>query len=296
MVSFVATSDVVHALHEARSIALGAYALRPGQMLRALEAAASAGAKVEVSLEGRPYADPTGSLARANRHAIACLRAAGADARLVDRDGTRPAHIKAAVVDGVAFLDDRNWPSGGGNTVVRDDDPRDVSVVRAAVRGYTAADRTLVTDKRAALRQEARVLEGALQTHGEASVESESFTAGTQTYTMLKALAGSGVSVRLLVAQRDVKPGSLGALRILQRAGVAIRLGDATEKLAVGGRQGWIGSANASHGTANQSDWGLRITRRTLRTELLARFDTNWMRAKPLAAPEGQRVPARSHR
>ena len=296
MISLAATSDVVHAINGARNIALCAYALGSGRMRRTLEAAAKSGAKVEVRLEGRPYGDVAGRLARANREVIARLRQAGADARLVDRDGKRPWHMKAAVVDGVAYLDDRNWPTSEDNTIVRDDDPHDVNVVRAALEGYARADRALATNKGNALRLEAGVLKRALQTRTATCVESESFTAGTATYKTIKALARAGVPVRLLVAQQDLKPATRGALAALQRAGVAVRRSGDSEKLAIGTSQAWVGSANASYGNADQIDWGLRVTSRVMVADLRARFESNWAHAKPLAAREVRTVPGRSHR
>ena len=66
--------------------------------------------------------------------------------------------MKAAVVDGVAWLDDRNWAGSGSETVVRDSDPDDVAAVAAAVAGRPGADRHLATTKAGAQRLESAVI------------------------------------------------------------------------------------------------------------------------------------------
>ena len=53
---------------------------------------------------------------------------------LLDSEQT-PFHLKAAVCDGVAYLDDRNWTKRGPEIVIADDAPDDVALVRDALAG-----------------------------------------------------------------------------------------------------------------------------------------------------------------
>ncbi|MBV9737263.1 MAG: hypothetical protein JO177_03745 [Candidatus Eremiobacteraeota bacterium] len=281
MISFTTTAGVIQSMRRAHYIELTAYVLRTKRMLRVLEGAAKAGSRVKVRLEAFPYADPNGRLAQLNRDTVAELRAAGADAELVDRSGRRADHMKAAIVDGVAFLDDRNWPMGPRNTIVVDNDRRDVGVIRDAMGGTTENLRNIAVTKGAALSQEASVLSTDAVQRG-ASVETESFTAGTAPYRAVKLLALRGVPVRLLISKNDLKRGTLAAARALVRDDVAVRITGSAEKFAVAGDRAWIGSANATYGRDDQIDWGITTTDRTLCPQLQARFNSTWRSARPL--------------
>ena len=120
MISLQSVAGFVSALEHARTIALTAYTLRAGSVLDALEAAARRGADVRVRLERDPLDNAAGTLHEANAASLAALRAAGAHAEATEPN--EPVlHLKAAVVDGVAWLDDRNWASGGAERILRDD-------------------------------------------------------------------------------------------------------------------------------------------------------------------------------
>ncbi|MBV9148694.1 MAG: hypothetical protein JO024_02425 [Candidatus Eremiobacteraeota bacterium] len=281
MISFTTTSDVIQRMRGARRIELSAYLLHSKRMVRALESSACNGSRVSVRLEARPYAGADRRLARLNRETVAEMRSAGVDARLVDRFARRPYHMKAAIVDGVAFLDDRNWPMGARNTIVADNDRREVGVIRDAMRGKTENLRNIAVTKGAALSQEASVLSTDAVQCG-ASVETESFTAGTAPYRAIKLLALRGVPVRLLMSKNDLKRGTLAAARALVRDGVAVRITGSAEKFAVAGDRAWIGSANATYGRDDQIDWGITTTDCTLCPQLQARFNSTWRSARPL--------------
>src|SRR5476651_2639868 len=134
MIVLDTASGFVQTLAHAKQIALTAYTLREGRVLDALEAAARGGAAVSVRLERDPLDDAAATLHSANAASIAALRAAGASAE-VTKPGEPVLHLKAAVVDGVAWLDDRNWASGGAERILRDTDPDDAAAVAAAVAG-----------------------------------------------------------------------------------------------------------------------------------------------------------------
>ncbi len=253
VISLSSQKQVSRAIKNAQSVLLTAYMLRPGRMLDALEDAARRGARVTVRLEGRPYADATGELAATNRAAIKVLRRLGADAKLADTNARNgPAlHMKAAICDGVAYLDDRNWP-GRGDTIVRDDFRADVAAIESAAL-QRRADHTqeFWTNKRDALWAERRLLAGATNAKP-VDVESESFGTGSGAYGALKLLARSGVACRLVVARRDLNDKSKRALASLAQAGVAVRVSDCDEKMAIVDRtRAWTGSANATSSYAN---------------------------------------------
>jgi hypothetical protein len=247
-------TQVAARIAQADEIAFGSYFI-PHAMREALVAAARRGAHVDVTLEETPYEDRTGGLGRLNAASAAALRAAGADVHLVSGDAP-PYHIKAAVCDGVAYLNDRNWPAQGG-TIVADDDAADVALVREAIAGRGGADETLATRKDVAVQREAALIDGA----GSAPVvvATESFGAGAIS-AALRRHAGLGAPTTLIVNQRQANPALLAGL---ERAGIVVRNSVANEKLVLAGDAVWLGSANATFAggkDAGQTDWGL-VTR-----------------------------------
>jgi hypothetical protein len=285
----------VRSLTSAGSIALSSYTLRPGPVLDGLLAAARRGADVRVRLERDPFDDAAGTLHQANARALAQLRAAGAQVAL-RAPGEPVLHMKAAVVDGVAWLDDRNWAGGGAERVVRDSDPDDVTAVAAALAGRAGHDGHLATTKAAAQRLEGDVIRAAGP--GRLDVESESFGNGP-IYAALLRRARAGLPTRLLVAGREVAEAGnrieRAHLARLAALGVAVRRGDRgrgdlDEKLAVTAGDAWIGSANATYarGAAGaQRDWGLATRAPAVRAGLRAAFERNWAAAIPLAGAPG---------
>ncbi|MFN2459960.1 MAG: hypothetical protein ABR591_04670 [Candidatus Velthaea sp.] len=284
-------SAFVAACDRARSLDLAAYTLRPGAVCAALVRAAERGAQVRVRLERDPLDDRSGSLHAANAAAVAALRAAGADAALTV-PGEPVLHMKAAVADGVAWFDDRNWAGSARETVLRDDDRADVAAVAAALAGRPGATGRLRTDKAGAQALEAAVIRNA----GAAplSVESESFGTGA-VYSALLRRAKAGRPTRLLVARREASErGRHGVterrrLGRLQALGVDVRTGnvrapDVDEKLAVAGVAAWAGSANATYargGAGRQRDWGITTHDPALLRGLARAFETNWRAAIP---------------
>ncbi len=258
------------ALEGSRDVSLVAYMLPKGQVLDALCRAAHAGAHVRVRLEGDIYKDD-GGVDAVNRAAVAALRAGGADASIVHPDDASKdamVHAKAAVVDGALFLDDRNWPDDGEDTIVRADSVRDGSIA------WT---------KRESLASEAKLLEAG-QRGDDAMVESESFGASNRVFDTLDRLARDGAHVRLLVCARDLQENvrERKALEKLLADGVAVRTTRDAEKFAVlNGARAWIGSANATAAFAepDQSDWGARTDAPDIVSHLRSAFDARWAAA-----------------
>ena len=280
-------------LEGASTIALSAYVLRPNcDVVSALERAAGRGAAVAVTLDALPYGGATpNALALVNARTAALLRGHGVTVRFADADGP-PLHMKAAVVDGIAFLDDRNWPAAGDDTIVRTDDRENVALVAAALRGQPGANAHLATEKGAALRLEAAEISGA--PGDRVDIETESFGA-TAVSAALRARAAAGTKVRLVVAARDIAPGSRerASLVRLSAAGVDVRVSRDAEKLCVAGDRAWIGSANATYSSGPVIDWGLATGDPPLVTKIAADFERNWAAAKPLYAPKRPSAVAR---
>lgn len=291
-IALSSVSAFAAAVAAARTVDFCAYALGPGVARDALLAAARAGAHVRVRLERDPLDDAAGSLHAANAASVAALAALGADAELTSA-GEPVLHMKAAIADGVAWLDDRNWAEDGRETILRDSDSDDVAAVGMALRGQFGADGHLRTTKAGAQALEFDVIRSA----GAAPLclESESFGSGG-VYSALLARALAGGPTRLLVAGREAaEPGSRGSteLRRLERLaalGVQIRTGDPAgldfdEKLAVAPAAAWVGSANATYAreaAGQQRDWGLLTRQPPLVDGLRAAFERNWSAAHPL--------------
>lgn len=287
------------AVSEARTVDLSSYTLRSGAVRDALAGAAARGARVRVRLERDPLDDGGGTLHRTNAASITVLAAAGADAA-ASSAGSPVLHMKAAVLDGVAWLDDRNWAGDGRETIVRDDDPVDVAAVAAALDGRVGDAPGLGTTKAAAQGFERDVIAGAGSEP--LSVESESFGAGA-VYNALLARAHAGLTTRLLVAGREAEqPGPRGEgerrrLAHLASLGVDVRTGtarglDFDEKLAVASRAAWVGSANATYArgvAGEQRDWGLATREPALVDGLRSAFEANWRAASPFEAARSER-------
>lgn len=256
-ISLSSVDAVAARIRRAQRVEFGAYVLHPGRIERALTAAAQHGARVHVTLQRDPYRGGPGER-HANRDAARALRAAGATVSLLDR-AHAPFHLKAAVCDGTAFLDDRNWPADEREIVIADDAPLDVAAVRSALRGAASAGGAIAMRKDAALQREAEQIDAA----GEAPVvvETEAFGAGPVS-AALRRHARLGAPTTLLVAAREAshKPKERALLNALRADGVVVRETAVNEKLLLAGDAAWVGSANATFagGRAGaQIDWGL---------------------------------------
>lgn len=255
--------------------------LEPGRTTRALEAAAQRGAHVVVRLEQKPAHDAAGALARQNERTVKELKSFGADAALVPN-----VHIKAAICDGAAYLDERNFPATGPDTIVRDDTASDVTALGATIEGQgSSASTSICTTKRSALAAETVLLRDAKNVHC-VQIQTETFGASSGVYGALRALAESGVHCELSVATHGLDQKESIALSAMQRAGVQVRVGGSDEKMAlVDGKTAWLGSANATSPYDDLSDWGLQTSDGAIVAQLDRHFEANWKNAKPFTAP-----------
>jgi hypothetical protein len=231
---------------------------------------------VDVVLDGAPLRGRPGIL-RANAAASGALVRAGA--RVHETTAADPAmHLKAALIDGVAYLDDRNWASRDRDTIVALDDPAALAAVASALDGRPVNRGALATEKRAALELEAASISDA--PGDRVDIETESFGA-TVVSKALAARAAHGAHVRLLVSEAELR-GAAGlrerrALAKLAAGGVVIEATANTEKLCIAGDEVWIGSANATFSPEPSLDWGLRSRDPDLVAGVSAAFERNWL-------------------
>ncbi len=260
--SLSSVPDVLGRIGSAHDVAFGSYFLPHGAMRDALAGAARRGAHVAVTLQADPYRNPFGG--RCNAEAARILRAAGADVALLPSDRA-PFHLKAAVCDGVAYLDDRNWTKRGPEIVVADDDPKDVALVRDALAGRGGADRALATRKDVALAREVAVVEGA---RGAPVIVETERVATSPLTRALQQHARAGAKTTLVVGRSSrPNPQETSTIARLVADGVVVRTGGSNQKLALAGGTAWIGSGNAtgaSGRSAGQIEWGLRTRNRAL--------------------------------
>lgn len=288
MIAASSTGAMLDALRAARHVTFSTWFLHDGPVERALVAAAKRGAGVHVRLDGYLYGG-TRAMMQANRTAVRTLRAAGADAALVHRtdcDGP-DLHLKAAVCDGVAYLDDRNW-NGAGDTVLRDGNPRHVRAIRQAAAWHDC-DRagSLSLTKTDALEDERRVLAYAPHCR-EADVESELLHPSAVT-SALRKLAARGVHCRVLISARTFASDAAtrATVRSLQQVGIDVRSAPSSEKLAILGRtRAWIGSAQATatRYDGDEIDWSLHGSDARFVRLVRARFNAHWRDSTPLTA------------
>lgn len=283
MIALSSTARMVAALRSAHRIAFSAYFLHPGVVVSALEEAGRRGARVSVRVEAEPFG-ATSRMRSDTRQALEELKAAGVDARPVRRKSPDAPgfHLKAAVCDGVAYLDDCNW--NNADTVVRDEDRVHVRAIREAVLGCGPKHAgTLALDKDVALRDETRVL-----VHAKRAVSVETETIGVSVVSgELRRLAKAGVRCRLLVSERNAKKADEHKrIQSLERDGVKVRAIGVSEKLAVAGDSAWVGSANATFawGKYDFIDWGIATADPAIVRALDARFNEHWRAAQPVSS------------
>lgn len=268
---FTTVREVTDRIGGARSVIVSAYTLSPrGAMARALLAAAARGAHVRVVLDGHAF----GAAQHANLATGLELR----QARVRVEYTQEPLHMKAAAIDDALYLSDRNWTTRSrAEVVLQDSIPQDKPIVLRAVDGTPGSNGHLWTRKGDALQAEARVLQS--NASHDAAMETESFGSGTKVYDALTARRARGDRVRLIVAALEERSkgsnAERAALARLAQAGVEVRVGTSGEKLALDGENGWLGSANATRGLANQIDWGI-ITQGAMTAALREKFEQNW--------------------
>jgi PLD-like domain len=284
MVSLSSTASMIRAIDTAGNVTFSAYVMRRQSAVeKALMRAAARGARVSVRLNGYFNAhNGTPHMYADNVEAVAALKDAGVDARLVhsaDNDG--PAlHIKAAVCDRIAYLDDCNW-IGSDETVVCVDGKADVKAIRKAASYVQPKAHVVQLSKAPAIKSEAALLRSS---PGGADVIAEEL-GKSPVLNALKKLARAHGKVRLLISPGGAKGTYRDAVQQLIGAGAQVRVSGRTEKFAVS-RDGraWLGSANPTSikVDGNQFEWGLRTQDSKIVRALESRFNSVWRDAYPL--------------
>jgi hypothetical protein len=199
-------------------------------------------------------------------------------------DAAAPAqHLKAAVVDRRAFLDDRNWTQA--DDLVATSDAADVACVAAAIGGCSNSTADLAITKAEAIAREAQTI--AAGSGDRVDCASESFGASVVSVALARR-AAAGAHVRLVVSDRALRHASANerhALAKLATAGVEIRAGASTDKLCIAGTHAWLGSANPTFSPPPPMlDWGVSTSDPSLVSRAAATFARDWASARPLDA------------
>lgn len=193
-------------------------------------------------------------------------------------------HLKAAVIDGRAFLDDRNWATSGHSTIVETRDGEAVAAIADAIAERPHSQGDLALQKSAALALEAATIRGG--SGDRVDVVTESFGA-SDVSAALAERARAGATVRLAVDARvlagDVHGRERAAIARLAASGVEVRALNTAEKFAVAGDRVWLGSANATVGDGAMLDWGIRSADARLGGTLEAAFEVAWSRGLKVA-------------
>ena len=283
--SLSSVPDVLTRIASAHDVAFGSYFLTRGPVRDALAGAARHGAHVAVTLQADPY---RGSGARAPESAASArvLRGAGAHVSLLARDQV-PFHLKAAVCDGVAYLDDRNWTQRGPEIVVADDDPRDVALLRDALAGHGGGDATLATRKDEALRRELALIESA--PHAPVIVETERIGTSPISAALRRHARGGAPTTLVLGRARDRSPREVATIarlaarrrrrargrlepkaRARRRHGLD-RLGERDGRVRPRRRSARVGDGHARSGARRRGEIGARARRRVTASAVAVR-------------------------
>ena len=283
MISLSSTPEMLAAMRTAKDITFSSYFLRPGGPVElALLDAVKRGAHVTVRLNGYFDKGPQ-RLMDWNKQAVRELANPHADVKMVhlsDADGPM-LHLKAAVCDGVAFLDDRNW-TAGRDIVVRDNSPVDASAVQDAAAYKPAHCDAVALTKFDALTREAGVIKA--PDNRCVDIESETMTWHSPVYSAIKHLSAEKIRCRVLLSSKHVSPTTKKTIEFLEKMHVAVRIVDSSDKIAIaGGKRAWVGSANATatHPDPYETDWGYSTDRKEFVRSLQSRFNANWRTSRP---------------
>ena len=289
MIALTNRADLIGAIGRARRVQLASWMLgRKSPVVVALEDAADRGADVHVTLERAPFvSDPARreKLQQLNLKTVRALQQHHVDARL-SGEHDAPLHLKAAVIDGRAFLAQRNWAAG--EMIVTSSDTGDVGAIASAIEAKPPHDTAgLALRKDRALELEAALIrdappgtaiECATESFGESPISDALLERARRGETKMRlALNGSALTSRFDRA-------SAQTLEALRAAGVEVRRSKANEKVCVAGDQAWLGSANASRGEGGTLDWGLCTGNPAILAALHDRFEASWKEAMPLRA------------
>jgi hypothetical protein len=195
-----------------------------------------------------------------------------------------PLHAKLAIVDGVAYLDGRNWDTD--DVTITDGVPADYTAIENALNLNPTSSTNLDTLKSNAIAREDAFINGSGAKSGVTlQFMSESFGSDTNTVTALENAAIAGATVEVIVLSSDESGNSTeeAALNAMKADGVQIRLNPASgsEKMTLISNQStaWFGSANATTSSTtatNYIDWGMTVTSASVISTLESYFNSTW--------------------
>ena len=190
-------------------------------------------------------------------------------------------HCKAAVVDDTLFLDDRNWPDDGADTIVRDTFASDAQIVRDAVDGKEDRPTPFFSvAKRESLASESRLLRE--RTRGRRRDRRERIVRGEQSRVQGDRYCRARRRARTPARERARLQGNAneqGALKKLAADGVGVRVCDADEKFAVikARADGSVQPMRRSHSIIPTNSIGARAPTRPQSCHICAdAFEKRW--------------------
>jgi hypothetical protein len=281
----LAQSDFISAINAAtKSVSFSTYELTStNAVATALIAAATRGVAVHVDFPSDAFAVQIGvtaaDMATANK-----ITAAGGTVAFdagTQTPNNEPLHAKLAIIDGVGYLDGRNWDAG--DVILKDTNANDLSVLTSAL-ALTPIDGTqLDTIKQDALSMEVSFI-GAHT--GTIDFMTESFGAGSVATALLTAVQ-AGKTVHIIVLKSDLSTTEDTVLTQLQTAGADVRTnsGSGSEKMTIANGVAWFGSSNATTGNPFQIDWGMNITDPTIVNSLQSLYNTTLAASAVYVAP-----------
>jgi hypothetical protein len=275
-VSVVAFTSVTSAITSAHEVCLSAYVFTSA-MYAALDSAAKNGAKVTVVLPEEEQSTDSTDAAQLTKDGATIVWDPGSPT-------DHPLHAKLAIVDGVAYLDGRNWDTT--DVTITDGVAADFAAIENAVNLNPTSSTNLDTLKSVAIAREDSFINAGKPGAGvTVQFMSESFGSDTNTNTALENAAKAGATVQVIVLSSDESGNSTeeAALNALKADGVQIRLNPATgsEKMTLISNQStaWFGSANATDSTEttdNYIDWGMTVTNSSVISTLQSYFTSTW--------------------
>lgn len=276
-VSIVPFTTFTSTLSAAHSICFSAYVFT-SDSFNALDTAAKAGATETVVLpEEEQSTDQTDATDLQNDGATIVWDPGSTG-------GDNPLHAKLAILDGVAYLDGRNWDST--DVVIEDGTTADFTPIENALNLNPTSSTNLDTLKSNSLSREASYITGGTLGSGVTlRFMSESFGSNPTINAALEGAATSGATVEIIVLKSDETGNTTEQteLTTLKNDGAQIRLNSAggSEKMSLlsNSSSGWFGSANSTKDTTtstNYIDWGMTVTNSTVLSSLQSYFDTTW--------------------
>lgn len=285
-IAVVPFSTFSSALSAGTTICFSAYVFT-SESFQALDTAAKNGANETVILPQEEYSDDASD---ANQ-----LAADGAHVIYDQGTSTPPLHAKLALVNGMAYLDGRNWDTS--DVVIADTYAADYTAIQNALALDPTSSTNLDTLKSIALAREANMITAAANGGSLSGVTirfmTESFSSGaSNVISALESAAQAGATVEVVVLSSYVQgnSGEMSLLTTLQSPpyNMSVRLNpnSGSEKMTLISNQttGWFGSSNATSSSSqsdNYIDWGLTVSDPTVLSDLQSYYDMTYAASTP---------------